>query len=110
MRQARSRAGIALVGTVALLALAACGSGSSGGNKGGNGGQGGASNKTVIWGTTDKPVSFDPAGAYDLPSWNVIYNVYQTLVRLDPATEKTVPDAAQSCDPSADYKTWTCKL
>ncbi|HET6815965.1 MAG TPA: ABC transporter substrate-binding protein [Mycobacteriales bacterium] len=110
MRQARSRAAIALVGTVTLLALAACGSGSSGGSKGGGGNNAGGNTKTIIWGTTDKPVSFDPAGAYDLPSWNVIYNVYQNLLRVDPATEKNVPDAAQSCDPSADFKTWTCKL
>jgi peptide/nickel transport system substrate-binding protein len=109
MRQARSRAAIALVGTVTLVALAACGSGSSGGKTGG-GGSAGGNQKTIVWGSTDKPVTFDPAGAYDLPSWNVIYNVYQNLLRVDPATEKNVPDAAQSCDPSADFKTWTCKL
>src|SRR4051812_12859448 len=109
MRQARSRAGIALVSTAALLALAACGSGSSGGSKGNGTGSGGSS-KTIVWGSTDKPVTFDPAGAYDLPSWNVVYNVYQNLLRIDPATEKNVPDAADSCDASADFKTWTCKL
>jgi peptide/nickel transport system substrate-binding protein len=111
MRQARSRAAIALVGTASLVALAACGSSSSGGNKSGGGGNNaGGNTKTIVWGSTDKPVSYDPAGAYDLPSWNVIYNVYQNLLRLDPTTEKNVPDAAQSCDPSADFKTWTCKL
>src|SRR3954453_10262911 len=111
MRQAHSRAGIALVGVATLVALAACGGGSSGGGStGGTGNGGNASDKTIVWGSTDKPVTFDPAGAYDLPSWNVIYNVYQTLLRVDPATEKNVPDAAESCDPSADFKTWTCKL
>src|SRR3954464_6589577 len=111
MRQAHSRAGIALVGTAALVALAACGGGSSGGSNGNGGsGNGGNASKTVGWGSTDKPVTYDPAGAYDLPSWNVVYNVYQTLLRIDPATEKNVPDAADSCDPSADFKTWTCKL
>src|SRR3954451_21192216 len=108
MRQARSRA-IALVGTVTMLALAACGGGSSGGGTGGSG-NGGQSTKTVVWGSIDKPVSYDPAGAYDLPSWNVIYNVYQTLLRIDEQTEKLVPDAASSCDPSKDLMTWTCTL
>jgi peptide/nickel transport system substrate-binding protein len=106
MRRAHWRAGLAFATTAVMLGAAACGGSSSGGN--GNGGP--SAGKTIIWGSTDKPVSFDPAGAYDLPSWNVIYNVYQTLVRLDPATEKTVPDAAQSCDSSTDFKTWTCTL
>jgi peptide/nickel transport system substrate-binding protein len=101
------------------LAAAACGSSSGGGGAApsGNasttgGGNTGSSNNNsvIIWGSTDKPVSYDPAGSYDLPSWNVVYNVYQTLVRVDAATQKTVPDAAQSCDPSKDFKTWTCKL
>src|SRR3954449_8511777 len=110
MRQAHSRAGIAMVGTATLIALAACGGGSSGGGSNGGSGNGGNASKTVVWGSTDKPVTYDPAGAYDLPSWNVIYNVYQNLLRVDPATEKNVPDAADSCDPSTDFKVWTCKL
>src|SRR3954467_13382852 len=110
MRQAHSRAGIAMVGTATLIALAACGGGSSGGGSNGGSGNGGNASKTVVWGSTDKPVTYDPAGAYDLPSWNVIYNVYQTLLRVDPATEKLVPDAASSCDPSKDLMTWTCTL
>jgi len=89
-----------------MVAAVACGGSSSGGGSD----SGTNSDATIIWGTTDKPVSYDPAKAYDLPSWNVIYNVYQTLVRVDPATLKTVPDAAESCDPSKDFKTWTCTL
>ena len=38
-----------------------------------------APNVTVVMGTTDRIVSADPAGSYDLPSWTIIYNVYQTL-------------------------------
>ena len=108
MRRQWGQAGLALAAATVMVAAAACGGSSSGG--GGGGGGGGASAKTIIWGTTDKPVSFDPAGAYDLPSWNVIFNVYQTLVRIDPNTEKNVPDAASSCTSSSDFKTWTCKL
>src|SRR3954454_9991628 len=111
MRQAHSRAGIALMGVATLVALAACGGGSSGGGStGGSGNGGNASDKTVVWGSIDKPVSFDPAGSYDLPSWNVVYNVYQELLRVDESTLKIVPDAAQSCDPNTDYASWTCKL
>ncbi len=69
-----------------------------------------ANGKTIIWGSTDTPVSFDPAGSYDLPSWNVVYNVYQTLLRVDEATQKLVPDAATGCTSSTDFKVWTCKL
>ena len=103
------RAGVAVTAAVVMLGAAACGGSSSGGG-GNNGGNAGGSDETIIWGTTDKPVSYDPAKAYDLPSWNVIYNVYQTLVRVNPDTLKTEPDAAQSCEPSKDFKTWTCVL
>jgi peptide/nickel transport system substrate-binding protein len=113
MRKAQWRAGVALATTALILGAAACGGGSSGGSTGtsGNGGNnGGNKGATIIWGTTDKPVSFDPAGAYDLPSWNVIYNVYQTLLRVDPATEKNIPDAATGCTSNKAFTTWTCKL
>ncbi len=107
MQKAHRRAGIAVAAAGVLLATAACGGSSSGGGGTNNAGGG---DQTIIWGSTDKPVSYDPAKAYDLPSWNVIYNVYQTLVRVNPDTLKTEPDAAESCDPSKDFKTWTCTL
>ncbi|MDQ1697673.1 MAG: hypothetical protein QOJ03_3026, partial [Frankiaceae bacterium] len=106
MRKAQWRAGIAFASVAVMLGAAACGGSSSGGSKGNGGGNKG---QTIIWGSTDKPVSYDPAKAYDLPSWNVIYNVYQTLVRIDPSTLKTVPDAG-SCSSSKNFKTWTCQL
>jgi peptide/nickel transport system substrate-binding protein len=110
-KDARWRAGAALGVAVVLLGAAACGGSSSGGSKG-NGGSSGSSGsgQTIVWGSTDKPVSYDPAGAYDLPSWNVIYNVYQGLLRIDPATEKPVPDAATGCTSNKDFTTWTCTL
>jgi peptide/nickel transport system substrate-binding protein len=66
--------------------------------------------KVIIWGSTDTPVSYDPAGSYDLGSWNVIYNVYQTLLRVDESTQKLIPDAATGCTSDAAFKVWTCKL
>ena len=37
---------------------------------------------TVILGTTDKVVSLDPAGAYDLGSQQLIGNMYQNLLSI----------------------------
>src|ERR1019366_2966791 len=48
-------------------------------------------NATVVMGTTDRIVSADPAGAYDLPSWTIVYNVYQTLLRYPPSSTSIVP-------------------
>jgi peptide/nickel transport system substrate-binding protein len=59
-------------------------------------------------GTTDFIVSADPAGAYDLPSWTLIYNVYQTLLQVPPGTTKIVPEAA-SCAWHATT-TYVCTL
>jgi len=74
------------------LGVAACGSStksSSSGTKASTG-------ATVVLGTTDKIVSADPAGSYDLPSWTLIYNVYQTLLQVPPGTTDIAPEAA-SC-------------
>jgi len=70
------------------MVLAACGSSSPSTGSNSN------KNVTVIMGTTDKIVSGDPAGAYDLPSWTWMYNVYQTLLAVPPGTTKIVPQAA----------------
>ena len=69
MSQVR-RMGIAAA-LIAVLAAAVAGCGSSGGSSG-----------VIIRGTTDEPVSYDPAGAYDLPSYDVIYAVYQNLMTI----------------------------
>ena len=82
------------LGAVSLLAAAALLVGITG--CGGGGGSGGSG--TVIRGTTDQPVCFDPAGVYDLPSWDILFNVYQTLLTIPPGGNKPVPDAAKSCD------------
>lgn len=64
---------------------------------------------TLVLGTTDQPVSYDPAGSYDLPSWTVLYNVYSFLLSL-PAGETTpTPDAAKSCEWTGKTA-YTCNL
>src|SRR5215218_10946212 len=91
------RLGIAAV-LATGLAVVAAGCGSSGGGGG-----------TIIRGTTDQPVSYDPAGAYDLPSYDVIYNVYQNLLTVPAGGNQPVPEAAQSCDFTNDT-TYECTL
>jgi peptide/nickel transport system substrate-binding protein len=85
----------------ALLVLAAggCGGDDDGGGEGG----------TIIHGTTDQPVSYDPAGSYDLPSWNVIYNVIWGLLSLPPGGNQPEPALAESCN-FDNPSTYTCKL
>ena len=85
----------------ALLVLAA---GGCGGDDDGGGGGG-----TILHGTTDQPVAYDPAGAYDLPSWNFMYNAIWGLMTLPPGGNQPEPALAESCkfdNPS----TYTCKL
>jgi peptide/nickel transport system substrate-binding protein len=86
-------AGVAVLGACVPVA-AGCGDN-------GGGGEGG----TIIRGTTDQPVSYDPAGAYDLPSYDVIYNVYQNLLTYEPGGNKPVPEAAESCEFTDDQNT-----
>jgi len=96
MSQVR-RFGIAAA-LVAVLAAMVAGCGSSGGGGG-----------VIIRGTTDEPVSYDPAGAYDLPSYDVIYAIYQNLMTIPAGQSTPVPEAAQSCD-YTDPKTYKCTL
>jgi len=107
--------------TAALsLALAACssskkpaappaatGSGGATGSASASGG-GGAHGKQVVLGTTDKVISLDPAGAYDMGSWTLQWNLYQSLLKIKPGTSQVVPDAG-TCNWS-DNTTYTCKL
>jgi peptide/nickel transport system substrate-binding protein len=92
---------VAVLGAVVIgTGLAACGSDS---------GSSGGSSDTIIRGTTDQPISLDPSGAYDLPSYDIIYNVYQNLVQFPPGETKPVPEAAESCDFTDDV-TFECKM
>src|SRR5919201_3575095 len=79
------KVGLALAASAVLaLAVAGCGSGGTGGGG------------TIIRGTTDQPVGYDPAGVYDLPSWDALVNLYETVLWIPPGGNKPEPDAA-SC-------------
>jgi peptide/nickel transport system substrate-binding protein len=82
-------------------AMVALGVGGCGGGTGGGG--------TIIRGTIDQPVSYDPAGAYDLPSYDALVNIYQNLLQIPPGGTKPEPEAAQSCDFTNDT-TYECTL
>jgi peptide/nickel transport system substrate-binding protein len=93
------RLGIAAT-LAAVLAVVAVGCGSSGGGGG-----------VIIRGTTDQPVSYDPAGAYDLPSYDVIYAIYQNLLTIPAGKSTPVPEAAQSCEyTDKSNTTYKCTL
>jgi peptide/nickel transport system substrate-binding protein len=100
----RTKKFAAIVGVAAVAAaLAGCGSKNSAP-------AGSSSTGNYILGTTDSSVtSLDPAGAYDLPSWTIQYNIYQQLVSYAPGSTKPTPYAAKSCD-YTDPKTVKCVL
>jgi peptide/nickel transport system substrate-binding protein len=106
---------MAVVGCTALLAIGTAACGSSNDDKSGTGNSGstpaaGSGNAdTVIYGTTDKVVSLDPVGCYDLGCQQLIGNIYQNLLSVPAGGNKPEPDAADNCDFS-DPKTYTCKL
>jgi peptide/nickel transport system substrate-binding protein len=90
MRLSRLFVGMALVVALAF-GIAACGDDDEGDGGGGETG-------TLIQGTTDQPVSYDPAGSYDLPSYNVAFNVYQNLLQVPAGGNAPEPEAAESCE------------
>lgn len=97
----------AALGLAAAL-LAGCGSGSGGGDGG----------KAIVVGTTDtfqvskdNPAPFDPATGYDIGSWNIFNNTYQTLLRLPRSGTDPEPEAAENCQfTDSQGEQYRCKL
>ncbi|HZG05474.1 MAG TPA: ABC transporter substrate-binding protein [Streptomyces sp.] len=86
---------LVLPAVVGLLApaLVACGNDTGSGNSG-----------TIVVGTTDRieasaeaPAPLDPAAAYDVSTWNVFRNTFQTLLRLPRAGTQPEEEAAEEC-------------
>jgi oligopeptide transport system substrate-binding protein len=101
---------VALLGAFALAA-AGCGGGndeSGGAATGGGGGAAANQTMTIAWGA--EPPSLDPGLATDTTSSNVLLNIMDPLVRLDPKTNEAVPALAESWDVSEDGKTVTYHL
>src|SRR5690625_3709801 len=104
MRRGRVRIvrAVAVV-SAATLALAACG-----GDDGGEGGEAGSGNPIVV-GSTDQVTTIDPAGSYDKPAWNIIYNMFERLLVVPPGETEPQPQAAESCD-FTDETTFECQM
>jgi peptide/nickel transport system substrate-binding protein len=81
---------VVLAAGALALGVAACGDDDDDG--------GGGAEGTIIRGATDQPVGYDPAYVYDLPSWDGMVNIYQTVLTIPPGGFTSQPDAAQSCD------------
>src|ERR1700712_5269956 len=64
---------------------------------------------SIYLGTTDRVVSLDPAGAYDLGSQQLIGNLYQNLLTIPAGGNQPKPDAAQRCG-FKTAKTYVCTL
>jgi oligopeptide transport system substrate-binding protein len=93
------------------LAAAGCGGGneSSGGATGG-GGTTPAGNQTFTMAWSAEPPSLDPGLATDTTSSNILLNIMDPLVRLNPETNAAEPSLAESWDVSKDGKTVTYHL
>jgi peptide/nickel transport system substrate-binding protein len=66
---------------------------------------------TFVNATIGEPETLDPALAYETAGGEVIQNVYETLVFYDgDATDKFVPQLAESWETSDDGTVWTFKI
>lgn len=99
----------------ALLAFTAAGCGGDDEGDGAEPGQTGATGEqaaeqviTIAWGA--EPPSLDPGLASDTTSANIIGNIMDPLLRIDPETNEPVPNLAESWEVSEDGLTVTIKL
>ncbi len=66
---------------------------------------------TITVASTGDPLVLDPAACYDTASGQVLQNIYETLVFYDGiATDKFVPQLAESWEVSDDGTVWTFKI
>jgi peptide/nickel transport system substrate-binding protein len=65
---------------------------------------------TLIFNNGSNPSGFDPHIVGAVASWYVLDNIFDRLVRLDPATMEPVPSLAESVDVSDDGLVYTFKL
>jgi oligopeptide transport system substrate-binding protein len=109
----RNKLLLLVTGLLGALALAAagCGGGEETSGGGGTTGAGGeAANQVFTMGWGAEPPSLDPGLATDTTSANVILNLMDPLVRLNPDTNEAEPSLAESWDVSEDGKTVTYHL
>ncbi|MBB5788612.1 ABC transporter substrate-binding protein [Jiangella mangrovi] len=103
---------VALTAAAGLL-VAACGgddAGESGESGTGGSEDGGGDPKTFIFGSSEDPKTLDASYVSDGESLRVIYQVYETLVALEPGTTNVVPGLAEDWEISPDGLTYTFNL
>ncbi|ANH39734.1 Oligopeptide-binding protein OppA precursor [Nocardioides dokdonensis FR1436] len=93
---------------ILMLGLAACGEGERDSDSNSDGGGGSASGSWTL-GTTETVTAMDPAGSYDIGSWNMQYSIFEQLLVIPAGEPDPVGDAAESCDYD-DPQTITCTL
>ena len=103
MRASRS---LALAAAGALL-LTACGGGDSVDTGGGDGGGG---DNVLVAAVSAQPDQFDPHVTSAYPSFQVLENVYDTLVVPNAENLTMEPSLAESWETSEDGLTWTFAL
>ncbi|OKJ15736.1 ABC transporter substrate-binding protein [Kitasatospora sp. CB01950] len=97
---------LAVLSCAALVATTAAGCASV--EKVANGGDNGAA---ITLGTTNGTTVLDPAGAYEIGSWLVLNNSFQSLLSFPPGATVPQPDAAESCQfTGSDTMTYKCTL
>src|SRR5690606_37005476 len=65
---------------------------------------------TLVFNNSANPSGFDPHLVGDVVAWYVLDNIFDRLVRLDPATMEPVPSLAESVDVSEDGLVYTFTL
>lgn len=94
----RLSAAIAL-GGIAALALTACTGPAPGGDSSADGSaEGGNTGAAIVYGTTDKVTSLDPAGSYDNGSFMLMNQVYPLLLNSAPGSAEVEPDLAETAE------------
>ncbi|MFJ5926175.1 ABC transporter substrate-binding protein [Kitasatospora sp. NPDC092948] len=98
---------LAVLSCAALVVTTAAGCASVEKVAGGGDGNGAA----ITLGTTNGATVFDPAGAYQIGSWLVLNNSFQSLLSFPPGATVPQPDAAESCQFTGnDTMTYKCTL
>ncbi|WP_026876366.1 ABC transporter substrate-binding protein [Jiangella gansuensis] len=92
--------------TAAVGLVAACG----GEDSGDDSGAGSGDPKTFVFGASEDPKTLDAAYVSDGESFRVIFQVYETLVALEPGTTEVAPGLAEEWEISPDGLTYTFQL
>ena len=94
----------------AVLVVSACGGGGESVDTGGGGGGGGGEGGTLVAAVAAEPDQFDPHATTAYPSFQVLENVYDTLVVPNAEDLTMEPSLAESWEASEDQLTWTFTL